>query len=489
MRNFLIWISGVQPDLLEQAPADRAKYQGIGGAVLTTATLAAISMYFALQMAVRAPWWGALFISIVWFGAILNLDRWLVVSIQRTDKRRQALTVALPRLLLALLFGVVISTPLVLQIFRPEVEAEINKIRLEQTEQFQGDLTGGATGKKIKDLETREASLLATISSGGAITDAEADPTVVNLRSQLDSWSDKRDNARRLAACELTGFNCPGGTTGKSGDGPIYRQRLAEQNDAQAEVDKLTRRLDSRIKDLQTSEKTSRSQTLRDANAALPGVQKQLTTLRDLQHSEQTAFEEKNENNTGFLIRLKALDRVSGDDFTLGMWRLLLFLLITTLECLPIFVKILQLFGPRTAYEQIAYEHEQTRLLSGKDSAQKRHEAATIEREAALTQTRALAEARAQAVREISDLTVQAEKRVAAAILAAWEQREIDNIPHKLDQYLTSGTYTEVTPVEQDVEQPAPLFGPGAPGVSPYWAANYDVLQQHNSTTNDSPAN
>jgi hypothetical protein len=475
VKNFLIWISGAQTDLLDQAPGDRAKYQGIGGAVLTTATLASVSMFFALRMAVRAPWWGALFIAAIWFCAILNLDRWLVVSIQRTDRRRQALTVALPRLLLALLFGVVISTPLVLQIFRPEVEAEINKIRLEQTEQFQGDLTGGETGKKIKDLQAREQSLLTTISSGGAITDTEADPTVVNLRGQLNDWTDKRNNARRLAACELTGFNCPGGTTGKSGDGPIYHQRLAEQNDAQTQVDKITDRLDNRIKELQNSEKTSRAQTLRDANAALPGVQQQIKTLQDLQHNEQAAFEDKNESNTGFLIRLKALDRVSGGDFTLGMWRLLLFLLITTLECLPIFVKILQLFGPRTAYEQIAHEHEQSRLLSGKDSAQKRHETATLERETALAQSRALAQAREQAVREISDMTVEAEKRVAAAILAAWEQREIDNIPQKLDQYLTSGTYTEITPAKDET----PLYGPGAPGVTPYWVANYDALARN----------
>jgi hypothetical protein len=302
---------------------------------------------------------------------------------------------------------------------------------------------------------------------------------VVNLRSQLNDWTDKRNNARRLAACELTGFNCPGGTTGKSGDGPIYRQRLAEQNDAQTQVDKITDRLDDRIKELQSSEKTSRAQTLRDANAALPGVQQQIKTLQDLQRDEQAAFEDKNESNTGFLIRLKALDRVSGGDFTLGLWRLLLFLLITTLECLPIFVKILQLFGPRTAYEQIAHEHEQARLLSGKDSAQKQHETSAIAREAALAQTRALADAREQAVKEISDLTVQAEKRVAAAILAAWEQREIDNIPQKLDQYLTSGSYTEVTPEATPVQEEVPLYGPGAPGVTPYWVANYDALARN----------
>src|SRR5687768_16641770 len=74
VKNFLIWVSGAQPDLIEQAPGDRAKYQGIGGAVLTTATLASVSMYFALEMAVRAPWWGALFIALIWFCAILNLD-------------------------------------------------------------------------------------------------------------------------------------------------------------------------------------------------------------------------------------------------------------------------------------------------------------------------------------------------------------------------------------------------------------------------------
>ncbi|GAB3678313.1 hypothetical protein GCM10027589_48630 [Actinocorallia lasiicapitis] len=477
----LVWLSGAQADVLERAPGDRAKYQGIGGAVATTATLAAVSMFFALRMAVDAPWWGALPVAVIWFFAILNLDRWLVVSIQRGQR---ALLVAVPRLLMALLFGFIISTPLVLQIFQPEVEAEINKIRLEQTESFQGTLTNGETGKKIKDLETREAALLRTIASGGSVVDVEADPTVVALRAQLKDWTARRDKARAQVACEETGNACPQGTK-KSGQGPIYRQRLAEQRDAQGQVDRLQSRLDARLKELSSGAKASREQTLTEANESLPGVQSQLKTLRKIQADEQGAFESANESNTGLLVRLKALSRASEGDFTLAMWRILLFLLITTIECLPIFVKVLQLYAPRTTYETLAEADARSRIQHG----ELRDQSTALEQTSHLAQAEALASARTDAAGQISRLTADAEVRVAAAILAAWEAREIANIPTHLDEYLTSTTgYPPPAPAPTPAPFEAPPFeaapngGAAAPaafglpigGVTPYYAPAYD---------------
>ncbi|WP_157963983.1 DUF4407 domain-containing protein [Actinocorallia populi] len=469
-RHPLIWLSGAQPALLEQAPGDRAKYQGIGGAVLTTATLAGVSMFFALEMALRAPWYAALPISLVWFLAILNLDRWLVVSIQRGNR---AWLVALPRLLMALLFGFIISTPLVLRIFQPEIETEINKIRQEQTERFQGNLDDGEVGRKIDALEKQEAALLQTIAGGGTVVNPEEDPQIVALRERLAPLEKTRDENADAATCELTGDKCRDGSR-KSGAGPRYENFRAKQREAERQIREINQQIQDRRDDITATSKTSREQTLREANETLPGVQTQLENLRQIQSDEQMAFEQANEGNTGLLVRLDALNRASAGDFTLGLWRILLFLLFTVIECLPIFVKILQLYGPPNTYEQLAEEHAKRSVTTGKLRAETHEQALELQQTSQLSQSRALVEAREEASRKLGAMTAESELRVAAAILAAWEEREIARIPKNLDEYVTSTHDPIPEPGSPEPAVTPPLFGPNAPGVMPYYAPAFD---------------
>ncbi|WP_242606971.1 DUF4407 domain-containing protein [Protofrankia symbiont of Coriaria ruscifolia] len=132
MRRPLIWLSGANPQLLARCPTDRAKYVGVGSAVLTTSLMAAASCAFALHMGLRLSVASCLLVGGAWGLAIMGLDRWLVASVQRRDHWYQNLLIALPRLALAVLIGLVISTPLVLRIFEPEIQAELVDIHRER---------------------------------------------------------------------------------------------------------------------------------------------------------------------------------------------------------------------------------------------------------------------------------------------------------------------------------------------------------------------
>src|SRR6185437_11452978 len=81
--NPLIWLSGAQPELLSRCPTDKPKYIGIGSAIAITAGVASTSMTFALTTALRASLYVALPFALLWGLAIMSLDRWLVVSLQR----------------------------------------------------------------------------------------------------------------------------------------------------------------------------------------------------------------------------------------------------------------------------------------------------------------------------------------------------------------------------------------------------------------------
>jgi hypothetical protein len=70
----------------------------------------------------------------------------------------------------------------------------------------------------------------------------------------------------------------------------------------------------------------------------------------DQRNALQQTFDNANEKYDGLLVRLQALDQLSGNNPTLNAARLLLFLLFLVIECLPVSVRILQQPG---GYEEI----------------------------------------------------------------------------------------------------------------------------------------
>ncbi|MFC6005436.1 DUF4407 domain-containing protein, partial [Streptomonospora nanhaiensis] len=159
-------------------------------------------MTFALGSALKVFVLLAVLIGLVWGVAILSLDRWLVTSLPAQGGRRFWL--ALPRVLLALLLGAVISTPLVLQIFKPEIDAEIVDIQQEKADAFTRSQQGGETGRRIAELEKSAAALAAVIASRGEVTlDPAADPRVQELRKSHDQAEKQRDKFYQEWQCQL----------------------------------------------------------------------------------------------------------------------------------------------------------------------------------------------------------------------------------------------------------------------------------------------
>lgn len=123
--DLLLIVSGARPQILRQCPTERPRYAGLGAAILISAVMAGVSLALALVTALHVTSWIALPIAAVWGAAVLNLNRLLVVSLRHKGRPRAQLLHAIPRFLLALLVGFVISTPLVLQAFGPEIQHQI----------------------------------------------------------------------------------------------------------------------------------------------------------------------------------------------------------------------------------------------------------------------------------------------------------------------------------------------------------------------------
>lgn len=138
--NEFLWVcAGVNRKVLRQCPTDYAKYAGIGGTILFTALMACLSGGYALSFVFDNDAVGVAF-GIFWGMLIFNLDRFIVNTMYSDGKvtiSARELKAGLPRIIMAIFLGIVISYPLELRLFDDEIKkhnieknvTEINDIK------------------------------------------------------------------------------------------------------------------------------------------------------------------------------------------------------------------------------------------------------------------------------------------------------------------------------------------------------------------------
>src|SRR5690606_4723391 len=124
IKQFFWFCSGAYQDLLKKCPSESDKYVGIGGTVLFTGVFAFISGGYAIYTVFQS-WWLFLIFGLLWGAMIFNLDRYIVSSLRKENKFGRELKMAVPRIILAVILALVISKPLELKIFEPEIKGEL----------------------------------------------------------------------------------------------------------------------------------------------------------------------------------------------------------------------------------------------------------------------------------------------------------------------------------------------------------------------------
>ncbi len=353
MQGLLIALSGARREVLDQCPTERIKFQSLGWAILITSGLATVSMWFALTSALGVNPFAAAPAALLWGLIIMGIDRWLVTSIPATGNRRWAM--ALPRLVLAVLLGTIISTPLVLRIFESEINAQIAVIKQERASAFLRQQANSPVGQQVDHWQGVVTNLQKVIDSGGiAPLDPAADPVIKSLTAQRISALALQQKYYRQWQCQLYGgIGCP-----VKGNGPLAAASHASYLQAKAQVAELASQIQQRERYLNATSTAARAKRLNQAREALPGAQQQLRVAIARRDALGAGFDAKNESVNGLLIRLQALGELTGKSFTLDMARVLLFLLFLVIECLPVTVKLLQRPGNYERILQVAADRE-----------------------------------------------------------------------------------------------------------------------------------
>jgi hypothetical protein len=346
--NGLAALGGARADLLEIAPGARPRFVAMGGVLLSTGGLAVLSAAFAVHMALGVWWPLALLAGLGWGFVIVNLDRMLVVGMAHDASVKRNMLMAVPRVGLALVLGVVIATPLTLQVFAKEIDTEIVTMQAEAADAYRASLESDERFAGLPELQEKIAAAEASVASGGR-SDAGLEALRAQVEDKQAAYDAAAKTARKLdskAQCELDG-TCG---TGDAGTGEAYVQARARADAQKSAVDYARTELDAAVAAVAAAE--SRSADL--AAGSLTTDRAKLERLTAEQDRLQAAFDAENENSGGILMRLEALDRLGDRNATLAAAQFMLALLFMCVEILPVLMKLLLNFGPPSAYDRLA---------------------------------------------------------------------------------------------------------------------------------------
>jgi hypothetical protein len=351
LRKIVLALAGTHEEVLTLVPSERARFESLGWAILITSGVAAVSMWFALASAVGINGILAFPIALAWGLVIMGIDRWLIVSMPIDGPRKFAM--AAPRLGLALLLGTLISTPIVLRVFEPEVNAQMAKMQQQTYNTFLQQQQASDVAKQVSTYSGELNYLNNVIATHGAATaNTASDPELTafskqlsNLNAEVTHWTSLKNQYYSDYICQLYG----GPTCPKKGDGPAAKASLKNYNNASAEVATLQGQINhvqgeiqQRDAQLSSNSKADQQARYQQALTQQPIVKAEYDTALQRRNELQASFFANNQAAHGILNRLEALSQLSSGNFTVTAARFLIFLLFLVIECLPVTVKLMQ---------------------------------------------------------------------------------------------------------------------------------------------------
>ena len=329
---FLWHCAGADVEILRRCPhSERVKYEGIGGIVLSTGTLAFVSGSYALYTvfspkvdtvlgaARQTVHWptavAATLLGTVYALIIFNIDRFIVSSSGKGDGT-ESVTIAevlqaLPRLVMATIIGLCMSAPLEIRVMQSEIEA---RLELEQTA-YRKELDSKAEqlfdGEKL-ELEKRREALQKRLDDVDAHFEA--------VRQEVDAQVEALNR-------EVQGAS----GSGKAGDGPAARMMAKNLEGKRADVER---------------QKAEAREKLQPVVDELEATKQAITGNRGELAARKASNERAARHRDGLAERIRLAHEVSP-----GI-SLLLALLLLSIECGPIFFKMMIAAGPYHALSE-----------------------------------------------------------------------------------------------------------------------------------------
>ncbi|AZS38368.1 hypothetical protein CVS47_03024 [Microbacterium lemovicicum] len=361
-------LGGADADVLADVPEETSRFVQMFFVLLGTALVSALSMVFALVTGVRISVWLAIPLALVWALLIFNLDRFLTSTMRSTRNVGRLIGLALPRVIMAALIGIVVAEPLVLQVFANDIAREVNSTNVVQAQTDQNAVTDGpekqaldAASAQVSALENQAATGIVEGTSSTSAEVVAAQQSVDQLTAQLTAQQGVIDQARLVYQCELTGAGAGTvtGCTGVAGEGTSSDAAQAQLTQAQSAYDALSAQLTQAQSALSAASAASTGaaaasgeQNKQQAEDQLPAARAQYDGALAAYNDRAAAIASGNAGAVGLLSQIGALERLSQKEPTLLWAHWLIAALFFMIELLPVLVKVLTSFGGPSLYEK-----------------------------------------------------------------------------------------------------------------------------------------
>ncbi len=383
--NEFLWIcAGANREVLRQCPTDYAKYAGIGGTILFTALMAMLSggyaLYFVFESVPKAIAFG-----IFWGMLIFNLDRFIVNTMYSDGKVTiswREFYSGLPRIIMAIFLGIVISTPLEMKIFEDRINSQLVKDNIERT---------NASRAKID----------------------EGNKPLIERRNFLEQQQAEIRERLAKANEELKKEGEGSALSGKAGHGQIYKDK--ERN-----VKAIEKELESW--------NSSHQQELDD-------LREQIKINRDKGNAD---ISEGNHEN-GFCVRYEAFSNVKKENFALSVVSLVIMLLFIIIETAPTFFKMMIASGPYDDY--LRAEMHRVRVLSDKRISDLNDEVNT-EVQISIQKNKERLAAETLANKKLMERIAKAQAELLQTAIDKWQKEELAKINKNPSMYIQSNSKT-----------------------------------------------
>ena len=320
IQKFLVICSGSSFEILKKTPTDINKHAGIGGVILFTGILAALSSGYALYT-IFDNYYAAVGFGLLWGLMIFNLDRYIVTSMKKQGNWFKQFFIALPRIAVAVLLGIVISKPLELKIFEKEINKQLNIIVNRNKAELQKsiDLRYTDLAKPIDDERKKIFDQIALLRNEYNLASAELEKEVVGTETET--------------------------TTGREGYGPNAKRKAELKQQKLQELNAYTDQMQPRLNELN----------------------KEVDNLIDQKDKELADAKPTEENYNGFAARMQALDELGANNPILGTAAIFIALVFISLETAPVLVKLI---APKGPYDFLLEKHEYSFKIFAKESIQ-----------------------------------------------------------------------------------------------------------------------
>lgn len=358
--RFLWWCAGADIDILEKCPSDHAKYLGVGGTIMFTALMASFAGGYAFFTAFKSPLL-AVFFGMFWGALIFNLDRYIVATIKDdgTSKiTKEEWKVAAPRLLMAVLLGFVISTPLELKIFETEIQTVVERLKIDKAEELKNRDTTFVSN--LDALKTRRASI------ENDITKLTYDKTNLSqnagkffensIANQKIDLENDQSLVKVLQGKVNASYNSYVSAKRDSLSSSIINQRLSNLRANQTAINKARNEVESiqnKIGELNANKGSAIINEQNRINDMLSNKQQEKANLDEQINSKQNTLDQKNigyenktENYDGFAAHLEALSILTSEKSAIFWAKWLITFLFIFIEIAPVLFKLMTEAGP-----------------------------------------------------------------------------------------------------------------------------------------------